>query len=286
MQKCRFHKNFFTATQDFQHNAPLRAVNPAINPTAGGGTGPETAAAAPLPGAGSVPGGPPPSANDSFLYLSGDHFNFGALQSTELTIEALYLPFTDVQADRWSRDAIYDMAATGTMLGMDQTEFASTGTMTRAMAITVLYRMAGSPETAGTVKYTDTQATAYYADALVWGTQSGIVNGYKDGTFRPASRIIREEAAAMLSRLLDLMQQIAQNRRWSKSLQRLFEPVEKPVGFFDKVSCRTLRAPVVRLRRTTNTLASYIVFCVVYTPLRKIDLILFAASAANSARLF
>lgn len=76
----------------------------------------------------------------------------------------------------------------------------------RAMAITVLYRMAGSPETAGTVKYTDTQATAYYADALVWGTQSGIVNGYKDGTFRPASRIIREEAAAMLSRLLDLMQ--------------------------------------------------------------------------------
>ena len=78
--------------------------------------------------------------------------------------------------------------------------------MTRAMAITVLYRMAGSPETAGTVKYTDTQATAYYADALVLGTQSGIVNGYKDGTFRPASRITREEAAAMLSRLLDLMQ--------------------------------------------------------------------------------
>ena len=66
----------------------------------------------------------------------------------------------------------------------------------------------------------------------------------------------------------------------------IFEPVEKPVGFFDKVSCRTLRAPVVRLRRTTNTLASYIVFCVVYTPLRKIDLILFAANAANSARLF
>ena len=74
---------------------------------------------------------------------------------------------TDVQADRWSRDTIYDMAATGTMLGMDQTKFAPTGTMTRAMAITVLYRMAGSPETAGTAKYTDTQATAYYADALV-----------------------------------------------------------------------------------------------------------------------
>ena len=65
----------------------------------------------------------------------------------------------------------------------------------------------------------------------------------------------------------------------------LSETVEKPIGFFDKVSCRTLRAPVVCLRQTTNTLASYIVFCVVYTPLRKIDLILFAAMAANSARL-
>ena len=66
---------------------------------------------------------------------------------------------------------------------------------------------------------------------------------------------------------------------------RFAETVEKPIGFFDKVSCRTLRAPVVRLRRPTNTLVSYIVFCVVYTPLRKIDLILFAAMAANSARL-
>ena len=66
----------------------------------------------------------------------------------------------------------------------------------------------------------------------------------------------------------------------------LFETVEKPIGFFDKVSCRMLRAPFARLGRTKNTLASYIVFCVVYTPLRKINLILFAASAANSARLF
>ena len=156
-------------------------------------------------GASGGPGGPPPSASDSFLYLSGDHFNFGTLQSTELTIEALYLPFTDVQADRRSRDAIYDMAATGTMLGMDQTKFAPTGTMTRAMAITVLYRMAGSPETAGTVKYTDTQATAYYADALVWGTQSGIVNGYASGTFRPNEPVTRQQFAAMLQRFMTHM---------------------------------------------------------------------------------
>lgn len=67
---------------------------------------------------------------------------------------------------------------------------------------------------------------------------------------------------------------------------RPLETVEKPIGFFDKVSCRTLRAPFVRLRRTKNTLASYKVFCVVYTPLHKMNLILFAAKAANSAKLF
>ena len=49
------------------------------------------------------------------------------------------------------------------------------------------------------------------------------------------------------------------------------ETVEKPNGFFDKVSCRTLRAPFVRLRRTKNTLVSYSVFCVVYTPLHKMN---------------
>ena len=66
----------------------------------------------------------------------------------------------------------------------------------------------------------------------------------------------------------------------------LSETVEKPIGFFDKVSCRTLRAPFVRLRRTKNTLVPYIVFCVVYTPLHKMNLISFAAKAESSARLF
>ena len=69
-------------------------------------------------------------------------------------------------------------------------------------------------------------------------------------------------------------------------MRQPLETVEKPIGFFDKVSCRTLRAPFVRLRRTKNTLVPYIVFCVVYTPLHKMNLISFAAKAANSARLF
>ena len=92
------------------------------------------------------PGGPPPGAGA----VSGDHFNFGTLQSTELTRRALYLPFADVNEKHWSYHEIYDMAETGIMLGMSQTKFAPVDDMNRAMAITVLYRMAGSPEVTGT----------------------------------------------------------------------------------------------------------------------------------------
>ena len=153
-------------------------------------------------GASAGPGGPPPgSGADSYLYLSGDHFNFGTLQSTDLTIQALYLPFTDVKEDRWSYDCIYDAAATGVMVGEEATLFCPTHTMTRAMTVAVLYRMAGSPAVTGSVSYTDVKQD-YYTDALIWGTQNGIVAGYEDGTYRPNAPTSRQEFAAMVRRYL------------------------------------------------------------------------------------
>ena len=153
-------------------------------------------------GASAGPGGPPPGAGaDSYLYLNEDHFNFGTLQSTELTVQELFLPFTDVKEGRWSYDAIYNAAATGIMVGEETTLFAPKHTMTRAMTIAVLYRMAGSPEVTGTVSYTDVKQD-YYTNALIWGTQNGIVAGYEDGTYRPGNPTSRQEFAAMVQRYL------------------------------------------------------------------------------------
>lgn len=150
------------------------------------------------------PGGPPPGAGaDSYLYLNDGHFNFGTLQSSDVTIQALVSPFTDVSEDRWSYESIYEAAATGTMLGVTQTEFEPRSTMTRAMAVTVLYRMDGAPEVSGKADYTDVRQNAFYTQALIWGTENGIVNGYQNGTYRPDASVSRQQFATMIQRYLD-----------------------------------------------------------------------------------
>ena len=146
--------------------------------------------------------GPPPGAKDSYLYLNGDHFNFGSLQSSEVTIQALYLPFTDVNEERWSYDEIYDMAETGVMLGTGKTKFAPGSQMDRAMAITVLYRMAGSPEVTGTVSFNDIKQD-YYTDALIWGVQNNVVKGCGNNTYCPTRAVTRQEFATMIGRYLE-----------------------------------------------------------------------------------
>ena len=57
--------------------------------------------------------------------------------------------------------------------------------MSRAMAVTVLYRLAGSPEVEGTVDFTDVDAEAYYYRALVWAWEAGIVQGVDAERFAP-----------------------------------------------------------------------------------------------------
>ncbi len=145
---------------------------------------------------------PPPSTKISYLYLNGDHFNFGTLQSTELTLKELYLPYTDVPESRWSYDGIYDAAANGLMVGEGDTKFGPTHTMTRAMAVAVLYRMAGAPEVTGKVEFTDVRQD-YYTSALLWGTQNDIVAGYGDGKFGPNDPVSRQEFVAFVYRFLN-----------------------------------------------------------------------------------
>jgi len=73
--------------------------------------------------------------------------------------------------------------------------------MTRAMLVTVLYRMAGSPEVdSSTLPFTDLKADAWYTDAVIWSRDRGVVNGYEDGRFGVSDSITREQLAAILYR--------------------------------------------------------------------------------------
>jgi hypothetical protein len=73
------------------------------------------------------------------------------------------------------------------------------------MLVTVLWRLENRPEAAGNMAFDDVEDGAYYAEAVNWAAENGLVNGYGDGTFRPNRSITREEMAALLHRYMNYL---------------------------------------------------------------------------------
>ena len=78
--------------------------------------------------------------------------------------------------------------------------FDPNGTTTRAMIVTILYRMDGSPASEQNNMFTDVQESAYYYDAVLWAYANGITGGYGNGLFGPNDAITREQMVTMLLR--------------------------------------------------------------------------------------
>ena len=108
--------------------------------------------------------------------------------------------FRDVSANDWYYDAVYDAYGRGLMVGEAADLFVPNDSMTRAMLITTLYRMAGSPAVTGENPYTDVAAGSYYEKAVIWAMQKGIANGMGGGRFEPDARVTRQQAVTMLYR--------------------------------------------------------------------------------------
>ena len=72
--------------------------------------------------------------------------------------------------------------------------------MTRAMLVTVLYRLEGEPATNKSIPFADVDMSAYYASAVIWAKQNNIVNGVDDSNFAPNGEITREQLATILYR--------------------------------------------------------------------------------------
>ena len=85
--------------------------------------------------------------------------------------------FRDVSADDWFFNAVYDAYGRGLMVGESSDLFAPNDSMTRAMLITTLYRMSGSPAVTGENPYSDVPAGSYYEKAVIWAMQKGVANG-------------------------------------------------------------------------------------------------------------
>ena len=107
--------------------------------------------------------------------------------------------YTDVKGTAWYAKPVEFVTEKGLMNGSGA-KFDPTGSMNRAMLVTVLYRMAGSPEVEGKVaeKFKDCKGGAYYEKAVLWAAANGIVGGYSDGTFKPTNAVNRQELAKIL----------------------------------------------------------------------------------------
>ena len=146
------------------------------------------------------------------LYASGHSGNsaktvsqtagLDALQSVtqQSGVQTLAAPgFADVRAEDACLQDVLTCTAAGLMTGTGQGRFSPEKPMTRAMLVTVLWRMAGSPAAQGNGGFTDLRAD-WYRQAAVWGAQNGIVSGTSRTTFAPDKAVTKEQACALLAR--------------------------------------------------------------------------------------
>ena len=104
--------------------------------------------------------------------------------------------FLDVAPNAWYKDAVQYAYAGGLMTGVSANEFAPEQTTTRAMIVSMLARLEGV-ESANNAGFADV-SNEWYATAVNWAANVGVVNGYEDGTFQPNTAITREQLAAIL----------------------------------------------------------------------------------------
>ena len=103
----------------------------------------------------------------------------------------------------WYKPAVDFAQASGLMSGMGDNKFAPDVTTTRAMVAQVMYELADEPDVSGlTCPLSDVDSTTWYADAVIWAYNAGVVSGYEDGTFRPGRAITRQEMAVMFYGML------------------------------------------------------------------------------------
>lgn len=114
--------------------------------------------------------------------------------------------FTDIQPDFWAHDSVGFVVSEGLFNGTAPNKFSPSLTMTRGMLITVLYRLAGSPEIEGIENpFKDVKEDAYYYAPILWAHSKHIANGYADETFRPNQELTREQLATFLHRYANNM---------------------------------------------------------------------------------
>lgn len=110
------------------------------------------------------------------------------------------LPFQDISESDWYHESVAFCFHKGLMNGTSETIFSPAKQCTRAMVVSILYRLSGSPSVSYDDTFTDVPSHTWYTDSIMWATQNHIVNGYGNGKFGPNNSITREQFATILLR--------------------------------------------------------------------------------------
>ena len=107
-------------------------------------------------------------------------------------------PFTDVSDKQWYYQPINEAYQLGLMTGATETLFKPNANMNRGMVAIVFHRMEESPKVEYSAVFPDVAKNQYYTESVLWAKHTGVINGYKDGTFKPTKNVTREEIVTML----------------------------------------------------------------------------------------
>ena len=167
-------------------------------------------------------------------------------QPGEYRLVTNLVTFSDVPETFWGYKAITFTAARELFQGVGDDLFSPNGTMTRAMLVTVLGRLAGidPADYAGQSDFTDVDADSWYGPYVAWAAENGVVEGVGSGKFAPSSPITREQLCTMLVRYLggsglDLPQ------------------VEQPATFSDQAEISDWAAEAVELFRLSGIVEGF-----------------------------
>lgn len=165
------------------------------NPGGGGGGG--------LGGSGSIGGGGTGigtgnKTNENGVKTLVDNFQKETLHNSEVNIENAVKSFRDVKKADWYASAVGFVKSKGIMAGASNDKFEPATKTSRAMLVSILYRLDGSRKVDGALGLKDVNAGEYYADATNWALQKKVVSGYQDNTFKPNENISRQQIAVIL----------------------------------------------------------------------------------------
>jgi len=122
------------------------------------------------------------------------------LVGVEAAKDDFVINFTDVKESDWFYEAVKFAVENGLFKGTTETTFSPSQPMTRAMLVTVLHRLEGSPAATGANNFTDVKNGEWYTNAVIWANANDIVSGYGNGLFGTNDPITREQMAAILYR--------------------------------------------------------------------------------------